>query len=85
MLCWLNGRLLPVDQARVPVLDRGLLYGDSLFETLRVQAGHLRHLDWHLERFLCAANRLAWDCSGGGDRPGCSGRHPRGRAEGRAR
>jgi branched-chain amino acid aminotransferase len=33
---WLNGRLLPAHAALVSVLDRGFLYGDGLFETVRV-------------------------------------------------
>ena len=36
---WLNDDLIPLDQARVSVNDRGFLYGDGLFETLRAEAG----------------------------------------------
>ena len=38
-LVWLNDNLIPLDQARVPVNDRGFLYGDGLFETLRTETG----------------------------------------------
>jgi hypothetical protein len=31
---WLNGRLVPSDQATVSVFDRSFLYGDGLFESI---------------------------------------------------
>ena len=34
-----NGVISGADQARVPVLDRGFLYGDSVFEVYRTYAG----------------------------------------------
>ncbi len=36
---WLNGRIVPAARARVSVFDRGLLYGDAAFETVRVYGG----------------------------------------------
>jgi len=36
---WLNDNLIPLAQARVSVNDRGFLYGDGLFETLRADMG----------------------------------------------
>jgi len=50
MLCFLNGQLLPEGEARVSIADRGFLYGDSVFETTRVQAGRALFLSEHLER-----------------------------------
>jgi 4-amino-4-deoxychorismate lyase len=38
--------------------DRGLLYGDGLFETIAVQDGRPRFLDWHFERLETGARRL---------------------------
>jgi D-alanine transaminase len=38
-LACLNGELMPVDQARVPVWDRGFLFGDSVYEVLRIYQG----------------------------------------------
>lgn len=54
---WLNGEFLPLAQARVSPLDRGFLYGDGLFETLRAQDGRLPHLEDHLARLAFSA----WD------------------------
>lgn len=38
--------------------DRGLAYGDGVFETLRVHRGHLPLLDYHLERMLAGLTVL---------------------------
>ncbi len=62
MQCWLNDALCPVDEARVSALDRGFLYGDTLFETMRFSAQRVHGLPRHLQRISTAAERLgfAW-------------------------
>jgi branched-subunit amino acid aminotransferase/4-amino-4-deoxychorismate lyase len=52
---WLNDKLIPLAQARVPVNDRGFLYGDGLFETLRADMGRIHFLTEHLERLAASA------------------------------
>uniref|UniRef100_A0A7C5EVN9 branched-chain-amino-acid transaminase n=1 Tax=Desulfobacca acetoxidans TaxID=60893 RepID=A0A7C5EVN9_9BACT len=52
---WLNEELLPLDQARVSVDDRGFLYGDGFFETLRVEEGRPWFLKEHLTRLAASA------------------------------
>jgi branched-chain amino acid aminotransferase/para-aminobenzoate synthetase component 1 len=52
---WLNDDLIPLAQARVPVNDRGFLYGDGLFETLRADDGRVQFLAEHLERLAASA------------------------------
>ena len=47
---WLNGRLLPAEDARIDPADRGFTLGDGLFETIRVTGGTTRHLGRHLAR-----------------------------------
>jgi len=47
---WLDGRLVPAGEARLCVLDRGLQYGDGVFETLRAEAGRVFFLGPHLAR-----------------------------------
>jgi len=47
---YLNGRILSSDAALVSALDRGLLYGDGFFETLRIEAGTPLRIARHLER-----------------------------------
>ncbi|MGO8763709.1 MAG: aminodeoxychorismate lyase [Limisphaerales bacterium] len=39
MITFLNGKFVPEELAVVPVLDRGFLYGDGLFETIRIHNG----------------------------------------------
>jgi 4-amino-4-deoxychorismate lyase len=41
-------------------LDRGLQYGDGLFETIAIVGGRPRFLEWHLERLAEGAHRLAF-------------------------
>ncbi|MGQ0428665.1 MAG: aminotransferase class IV [Gammaproteobacteria bacterium] len=49
-LVWLNGQLLPLEQARISPLDRGFLFGDGVYEVLPVYGGRAYRLDAHLER-----------------------------------
>jgi 4-amino-4-deoxychorismate lyase len=41
--------------------DRGLQYGDGLFETMRVRDGRIRLLEYHLERLFNGCRRMAID------------------------
>jgi len=65
-MIWLNGQLVPAAEASVSVLDRGLLYGDGLFETMCVRLpvgkrtqGHVFRLDAHLERLAAGCAELS--------------------------
>jgi branched-subunit amino acid aminotransferase/4-amino-4-deoxychorismate lyase len=58
VLVWLNGRCLPVRDARVSVLDRGLLHGDGLYDTWRTYEGEPFAVAAHLKRLAAAARRL---------------------------
>lgn len=49
-LCSVNGQISAVSEARIDPRDRGLLYGDALYEVVRVVAGHLLFLEPHLQR-----------------------------------
>lgn len=46
----LNGRFLPIDQAFVPVLDRGFIFGDGVYEVIPVYSRHVFRLEEHLKR-----------------------------------
>jgi branched-chain amino acid aminotransferase/para-aminobenzoate synthetase component 1 len=52
---WINEELVPLSQARVSVEDRGFLYGDGFFETLRAEDGRVLFLAEHLERLRASA------------------------------
>jgi len=58
MTIFLNGRFVPEAQAVIPVNDRGFMYGDGLFETVRVVNGRLFRFPQHLERLARGANFL---------------------------
>lgn len=49
-LVFLNGELFPADQAVISPFDRGFLYGDGLFETVRIYGGRGHLLGRHLAR-----------------------------------
>jgi branched-chain amino acid aminotransferase len=53
-----GGAPRPAAEARVPVLDRGFLYGDSVYEVTRTFAGVPRWLDRHLDRLERSAQGL---------------------------
>ncbi len=55
---YINGRLLPRREAKVSVLDRGFLYGEGLFETMRVYGGRVFRLREHLERISSSSSIL---------------------------
>lgn len=58
MDAFLNGRFVPEEEAVVPVTDRGFLYGDALFETVRVCNRRPFRLAQHLERMTRGAEYL---------------------------
>lgn len=60
MTVWLNGRLEAASVARLPVFDRGFLYGDGVYESLRAYAGIPFRLEDHLVRLRRSAGRLGF-------------------------
>lgn len=58
---WLNGELMPIEEAKVSVLDHGLLYGDGIFEGLRFYGGRPFKLSRHLQRLRQSAQALCLD------------------------
>jgi 4-amino-4-deoxychorismate lyase len=54
MTAWINGRRRNTLDYR----DRGLQYGDGLFETMRIHRRRIRLLDYHLDRLLDGCRRL---------------------------
>jgi branched-chain amino acid aminotransferase len=56
-----NGRITGATEARVSPLDRGFLYGDSVYETLRTYSGRPFRLAPHLDRLRRSAEALGID------------------------
>lgn len=55
---FLNGKILRLEEANISVLDRGLLYGDGVFESLRTYDRRPFLLDEHLKRLLAGAKQI---------------------------
>ncbi len=47
---YLNGEYMPLEEARVPIEDRGFLFSDGIYEVVRFYNGHPFHLEAHLKR-----------------------------------
>jgi D-alanine transaminase len=47
---YLNGRLVPPEEALIPINDRGFLFGDAVYEVIRSYEGRLWALERHLSR-----------------------------------
>jgi D-alanine transaminase len=50
MTAYLNGRFLPLEEATIPVLDRGFIYGDGVYELVPVYKREPFRLPHHLRR-----------------------------------
>jgi branched-chain amino acid aminotransferase len=59
MRIWVDGQLLPHEQATVSVFDHGLLYGDGVFEGIRVYHRRIFRLEQHLDRLYDSAKAIA--------------------------
>ena len=55
---WLNGKLVDESEAKISVFDHGLLYGDGVFEGIRVYSGRLFELQAHLNRLYESAKGI---------------------------
>ena len=57
-LCHLNGEFLPLNEARVSVLDRGFVLGDGVYEVTPVYARKLFRFDEHMARLQRGLNKI---------------------------
>jgi len=64
----LNGDLVDKSAAKISVFDHGLLYGDGVFEGIRVYSGKVFRLREHVERLFESASHLMLDIPWGRDR-----------------
>lgn len=62
MIVFLNGKYCPAEEARISLFDGGYLYGDGMFETIRLYEGRPFDLPGHLARLSgnLAALEYAW-------------------------
>jgi branched-chain amino acid aminotransferase len=61
MKIYLDGRFVDEADAKVSVFDHGLLYGDGVFEGIRLYGGNVFRLEEHLERFENSAKAILLD------------------------
>lgn len=61
-IVWLDGQISSLDSARIPVSDRGLLFGHAIFETLLAIDGSLVMWDAHFARLRAGALRARLGC-----------------------
>lgn len=56
---YINGQILPEEDAKISVFDHGLLYGDGVFEGIRAYNGKIFTLQQHLDRLYDSANAIS--------------------------
>lgn len=58
MKIWMHGRLVTADEAKVSVFDHGLLYGDGVFEGIRIYGGKIFKEAEHIKRLYESAKGI---------------------------
>lgn len=51
-IVYLNGVMTPLSEAKIPVLDRGFIFGDGVYEVIPVYAGRMFRPDEHMARLF---------------------------------
>ncbi len=57
-LCYLNGEFLPLAEARIPVLDRGFVFGDGIYDVVPVYGRRMFRFDEHLARLVRSMTKI---------------------------
>lgn len=58
---YLNGKIVPEEEARISVFDHGYLYGDGIFEGIRAYNGRVFKLNEHIKRLYQSAKTIMLD------------------------
>ncbi len=58
---WMDGEMVPSAEARVSVFDHALLYGDGVFEGIRIYGGKVFKETEHVQRFFESAKAIRLD------------------------
>lgn len=66
-IAWVDGKIVPASEARVSVLDHGFLFGDGVFEGLRLTAAGIFRFEDHLRRLEIATRAIGLSIEGGMD------------------
>ena len=57
-IVYLNGVFVPIEEARIPVLDRGFIFGDGVYEVIPVYSRHPFRLAEHLRRLQYSLDKV---------------------------
>jgi D-alanine transaminase len=57
-MIYLNGEFMPLEQARIPVLDRGFVFGDGIYEVIPVYSRRAFRLREHLARLQASLDAI---------------------------
>ena len=60
-LCYLNGKYLPIEEARISPFDRGFLYADGVYEVMPVYAGRPFRFNAHVDRMARSLREIRMD------------------------
>ncbi len=60
-IVYLNGQWMPLSEARIPVLDRGFIFGDGIYEVVPVYGGKPFRLTQHLQRMTRSLAAIGMD------------------------
>jgi branched-chain amino acid aminotransferase len=63
LIIWLDGKLVDQEDAKISVFDHGLLYGDGVFEGIRVYNSKIFELEAHIRRLYDSAKAIRLDIS----------------------
>ena len=67
-IAWVDGKIIPAREARIPVLDHGFLFGDGVFEGIRVTPAGIFRFNDHMKRLSTAMRAVGIEVEGGMDR-----------------
>lgn len=67
MKVWIGGTIVGGADAKISVLDHGLLYGDGVFEGIRIYGARVVRLDDHMRRLQTGASAIGLEIPGGVD------------------
>ena len=57
-IAYMGGKYMPMEKAKISVLDRGFLRSDATYDVVHVWKGRFFRLDKHIERFLTSIEKL---------------------------
>jgi branched-subunit amino acid aminotransferase/4-amino-4-deoxychorismate lyase len=57
-VAWIEGELVPINEARIPLLDQGFLHSDLTYDVPSVWDGRFFRLDDHIERLEASCEKL---------------------------